>query len=272
MSDQSDYVMGHEERERQRLKLQAAVLEPVTEQLFRRAGLSSGMNVLDFGCGVGDVSMLAARLVGHRGRVVGLDMDDATLATARARAKALGLENVTFVKANVAEYRSDRPLDVITGRHIVIHVPDPLGLFRSMLAALRPGGIAVIQEYDMTLVSPGFPATPLRDSCARLFKDFFGPTPRGNMGSQLYHLAVQAGFKVVDCRAEFSIDGGEDSPFFEWFAESVKTVLPRALEAGLPAAAAIKLDGLAERLRQESVAQKASFPAPMMIGCIARKP
>ena len=92
------------------------------------------------------------------------------------------------------------------------------------------------------------------------------------MGAQLYHLAVQAGFKVADCRAEFSIDGGEDSLFFEWVAESVKTILPRALEAGVPSAAAIRLDGLADRLRQESVAQQASFPAPMMIGCIARKP
>src|SRR5215510_4374556 len=55
--DMSDtYVMGHDDRERRRLVLQASILDPITEQLFRRAGISSGMNVLDIGCGVGDVS------------------------------------------------------------------------------------------------------------------------------------------------------------------------------------------------------------------------
>jgi cyclopropane fatty-acyl-phospholipid synthase-like methyltransferase len=56
--------MGHTDRERRRLLLQAAALKPITEDLLRRAGLSVGMTVLDLGCGVGDVSIVAARLVG----------------------------------------------------------------------------------------------------------------------------------------------------------------------------------------------------------------
>src|SRR5215469_5859587 len=38
-----------------------------------------GMNVLDLGCGVGDVSIMAARLIGHRGPVVAHDIDGAAL-------------------------------------------------------------------------------------------------------------------------------------------------------------------------------------------------
>lgn len=78
--------MGHNDRERRRLALQGSILNPVTEQLLRRAGLASGMSVLDFGCGVGDVSMIAARLVGSGGRVTGLDLDEPALAIARERA------------------------------------------------------------------------------------------------------------------------------------------------------------------------------------------
>ena len=69
MSDATSYVMGHDDRERRRLLLQASILNPLTEELFHRAGITSGMRVLDIGCGVGDVSLIAARLVGAHGRV-----------------------------------------------------------------------------------------------------------------------------------------------------------------------------------------------------------
>jgi cyclopropane fatty-acyl-phospholipid synthase-like methyltransferase len=51
------YVMGHDERERRRLTLQASIINPYTERLLMRAGISPGMHVLDIGCGVGEVSM-----------------------------------------------------------------------------------------------------------------------------------------------------------------------------------------------------------------------
>jgi ubiquinone/menaquinone biosynthesis C-methylase UbiE len=46
--------MGHDDHERRRLALQATILNPFTEQLLRRAGISTGMHVLDLGCGIGD--------------------------------------------------------------------------------------------------------------------------------------------------------------------------------------------------------------------------
>jgi len=51
-----DYVMGHSDRERRRLALQAAVLNPLTDSFLRRAGISAGMRILDLGCGIGEVS------------------------------------------------------------------------------------------------------------------------------------------------------------------------------------------------------------------------
>jgi ubiquinone/menaquinone biosynthesis C-methylase UbiE len=54
---------------------QAWLLEPLTERLFQEAGIGHGMRVLDLGCGMGDVAMLAGRLVGPSGRVVAVDRD-----------------------------------------------------------------------------------------------------------------------------------------------------------------------------------------------------
>ena len=79
------YVLGRSETESQRLVKQAAFLRPSTERVFRKAGIAEGMHVLDLGCGAGDVSFLAAELVGPTGSVVGIDVDPGVLALARAR-------------------------------------------------------------------------------------------------------------------------------------------------------------------------------------------
>jgi len=59
-----DYVLGYSQHEQQRLLKQAAILRACTERFFRAGGLAPGMRVLDLGCGMGDVSLLAADLVG----------------------------------------------------------------------------------------------------------------------------------------------------------------------------------------------------------------
>src|SRR5262252_7716802 len=105
MSDSTDYVMGHDHRERRRLLLQASILNPLTEHLLRRAGISSGMNVLDIGCGVGDVSLLVARLVGRHGSVTSVDFDAGALAKLQARAAAEAVENIECLQANVHEWQ-----------------------------------------------------------------------------------------------------------------------------------------------------------------------
>lgn len=67
-----DYVLGHSQREIRRLIYQAALLEPITERLLRNAQIRPGMRVLDLGCSAGDLSMLAATLVGPTGLVIGI--------------------------------------------------------------------------------------------------------------------------------------------------------------------------------------------------------
>ncbi|MGW4165275.1 methyltransferase domain-containing protein, partial [Streptomyces sp. NPDC004788] len=70
---ESAYLLGHSPAETDRLVLQARLYDPITEQALRTAGLRSGMRVLDVGCGAGDVTFLAARIVGPTGSVTGVD-------------------------------------------------------------------------------------------------------------------------------------------------------------------------------------------------------
>ena len=86
MAEIRSYIFGSAESEHERLIRQAARLAPYTERFFREAGLDAGQRVLDIGSGVGDVAMLAARLVGPSGEVVGIERDPHSIARARARA------------------------------------------------------------------------------------------------------------------------------------------------------------------------------------------
>jgi cyclopropane fatty-acyl-phospholipid synthase-like methyltransferase len=86
MSKAQDDPLGYSEQEARRLAGQGAVLEELTADVFRRAGLREGMTVLDVGCGVGDVSRLAARLVGPKGAVLGIDCAESSVQSARRRA------------------------------------------------------------------------------------------------------------------------------------------------------------------------------------------
>src|SRR5437899_4844413 len=95
-SPTSDYALGNTDAEYERLIRQAARVAPTTERLFCQAGIGPGQRVLDIGCGVGDVAMLAARLVDPSGKVVGVERDANSIAGARARVTEVGLHIVRY--------------------------------------------------------------------------------------------------------------------------------------------------------------------------------
>ena len=59
------YVLGHSDRELDRLAVQARLIDPITCRFFSDAGIAPGMRVLDVGSGAGDTAFLAAGLVGE---------------------------------------------------------------------------------------------------------------------------------------------------------------------------------------------------------------
>ena len=266
------YAMGYDDRERRRLQLQASIINPVTEQLLRRAGLSAGMRVLDVGSGVGDVAILAARIVGTAGSVTACDLDEKALAVLRDRAVSEGLANISTLAGDLHALALPHDVDAVTGRHILIHLPDPLAIVRLVAGLVKPGGVVVFQEYDFSVMHAGFPSTPLRDRTFEVFRDFFAMARHGNMGTRLPVLFAAAGLTDIDARAEYPVGPGvAESPYYEWFAESLRSILPRAVAAGVPGATDVEIDTLEERLRAEGMASGAATPAPTMVGAVGRR-
>jgi ubiquinone/menaquinone biosynthesis C-methylase UbiE len=105
----SDYALGYTNAENDRLIRQAARIAPITERLFREAGIGPGQRVLDLGSGMGDVAILAARIVGPSGEVVGFERDASSIARARARVAQVGLRNVSFTQTDANQTSVTNP-------------------------------------------------------------------------------------------------------------------------------------------------------------------
>lgn len=103
--------------------------------------------VLDLGCGAGIDLILAARLVGPTGRVIGIDMTDAMVARARLNVAAAGHENV-LVRKGVIE---DLPVATASVDWVISNCVLTLALDRGrvlgeVLRVLEPGGQLVFSD------------------------------------------------------------------------------------------------------------------------------
>jgi SAM-dependent methyltransferase len=108
---------------------------------FLFGDLAVGETVLDIGCGAGFDTLIAARQVGPRARVIAVDMTEEMREKARAGAAALGLLNVD-VREGYAESLpvEDGSIDVVVSNGVINLCPDKQAVFREMFRVLKPGG------------------------------------------------------------------------------------------------------------------------------------
>ena len=160
---------------------------------------------------------------------------------------------------NVQDWDSPDRFDAVIGRHILIHAKDPLAILNRIAGMLQSRGLAVFHEFDFSVTHRAWPPAPLHDRTMALFDQFFARVCCSNMGSRLWKLLIEAGFENPDCRAEYPIDGGSDSLYFEWFTESLRSILPRMVALGIVTENEVDIETLEERLRAENVAAGSCF-------------
>lgn len=267
-----DYALGHSSRELDRLTFQGTVFAPYTRQLLIEAGLAPGMRVLDVGSGSGDVTFVAADLVGSGGFVLGVDRSPAAVERARTRALRRNLTNVAFEKGDLSEMHFDAPFDAIIGRFVLMYQDNPAMSLTKMVRYLREGGLVAFQEVDST-VCRSWPTVPVFDEAARwLAEGLRSSGARPELGLEMHSLFVDSGLPAPRMRTDTLVSGEGDSPVYRLLAEAVRSLVPTLEKLNIASAAQVQIDSLAERMRKQVVAKRGVAMSYGLVGAWARKP
>jgi SAM-dependent methyltransferase len=261
----SSYVLGHADVEVRRLLLQGRLYDSYTEHALRLAGLRPGMRVLDVGSGPGDVSFVAARLVGPTGSVLGVDAAPAMVELARTRAAEKGLSTVRFAQAAIDEIALDEPVDAVIGRLILMHLPDPAATLRQLASLVRAGGVIAFSENDIT-ATRSIPDMPLFERVtAGIVRGFeaIGLSPR--FGTTLHTVFADAGLGAPRLTLGTPIGTAADTDMLAYAAEAWRLTLPFARQAGFATDGLTDIDEFVPRLRQEALAADALMTMPSII-------
>lgn len=271
MSSQSsgEYVLGHSERELERLERQAVFFADMTREVLERAGVRTGMKVLDLGCGVGDVSLIAAELVGEDGQVTGIDISEGAVALARARAESAGAGNAEFAVSAIEDYDGFEDFDAVVGRFILIHMADAAGSVADIGRRVKPGTVIAFGELDLSTAA-AIGDVPLLSRyigyVAQVYK-LAGFEP--DMGTRLYATLRGAGLEP-ELFGFTRVATRRDTDGFAYLTESIRSLMPTLEKVGLATAADIGIDTLYDRLVAETAEADACTFYPRFTGAWAR--
>ena len=275
MADQNSdrqYTMGRSDEETERLIEQSRLFEPITRRFLTSAGIGEGMRVLDIGCGAGDVSLIAAELVGSEGEIVGVDMNPEILETARMRVRETGNDNVQFIAGDVQTLDLGERFDALVGRLVLMYLPDPTAALKQLLTRLHPGSIVMFQEIDFTITrSYRNPDTPLTSQLSDWIVEVFERSgANATMGLDLHRVFMEAGLPEPTLDAGLLLGGSADWTGYSYVANSFRSVVPLLEHYGIATAEEVDVDTIPQRVRAEIVAAKRPVVIPPHIGAWAR--
>jgi SAM-dependent methyltransferase len=161
---------------------------------FALEEIRAGERVVDCGSGAGADALIAARLVGPTGHVIGVDMTPEMLVKARASVAETDLANVEFREGTLEALPvATGWADVVISNGVLNLVPDKVAALAEMYRILRPGGR--LQAADIVL------GRPVSASAKRDVDLWTGCIAGGLLEDELRDLVAAAGFTSVEILA-----------------------------------------------------------------------
>ncbi|KOV96863.1 methyltransferase [Streptomyces sp. NRRL B-1140] len=208
----------------------AALFDASTFRHFETAGIAEGWRCWEVGAGGPSVARWLRERVGPSGRVLATDIDVSWTGTAATE----GVEVLCHDVGRDAPPAG--PFDLVHARLVLVHVTEREAALRSMVRALRPGGVLLVEDADPALQPLICPdehgpeqrrANRLRTGFRELLRQ------RGadlSYGRRLPRLLREAGLVDVEADAYFPFT----SPACDLLeAATVRQVRDRLVAAGL---------------------------------------
>lgn len=270
--EQLMYILGATDAEHDRLNRQGRLISKITRHFLEEIGLCPGMRVLDVGSGVGDVALLAARMVAPGGQVIGIDLDESALEQARHRASEKGIRNLQFHNCDFRNYESADLFDAVVGRCVLLHQQHPASALASVAKHVPSGGIVAFQEPWFSQAF-SFPRAPLFEKVIGwLHSAVRGSGLDGDIGLKLPQMFASAGLRIPQLTFEMLVNCSAHSEIYEFVADTARSLMPKLDQLTTVAVGTVQIETLANRLRQEQASLGSVVGVMPLMGAWCRKP
>jgi len=141
------------------------------EIAFAHLSLKPGLNVLDCGCGTGDMLALISKITAP-GEAVGIDLSQLMIQEAKKRAKTDTSGNLRFEVMDVQSLNfPDSSFDRVLSTQLLIHVPDPRNAMHELCRVINKQGWIAISDMDWDSLLIGSSHKDLSRQFTKLFSD-----------------------------------------------------------------------------------------------------
>lgn len=222
-NNKTEYLLGINEKELERLRFQHHVWRGVTESLFDRLGVRAGWKCLDVGSGPGFVTIDLRNRIGQKGEITALEPSELFINSLKNEVDRAGWKNIKLINGTVDQsWLPENYYDFIFVRWVMSFVSFPYIFLSRLVPSLAPGGIIAIEDYAYEGLSL-YPRGGAYEHMADAVKKYYTEN-RGDpyIGARLPSMFKKAGLKLIDYHPN-CLAGGPGSGVYEW-AHSFFTV------------------------------------------------
>ncbi|HET9771438.1 MAG TPA: methyltransferase [Acidimicrobiia bacterium] len=260
----SPYLFGHDwAQERRRLALLEQIYDGGTRHLLSRLPLPADAHCLEVGAGAGSIALWLCDQVGEGGRVVGTDLDVEFLSE-----RAAGTKLEVRRHDVVTEDLEKEAFDLVHARLVLEHIRERDDVLPRLVAALRPGGWLLLEDYDWVRPSSGphCIGRDLLDRCHEAFAELlFAAGYRDDYGLALPGAMRALGLVDVDAEGRVHL-GTSGSPESDWWRLTLAKICPLIIDSG--ALTEAELEKLFDLFDHEEFL----FRLPTLMGVWGRRP
>jgi len=119
------------------------------KSILKEVDIKPGFQILDYGCGPGSYSVVAAQLAGATGKVFALDIHPLALQRVKSAASKKGLTNIETIQSDWATGLEDESMDVVFLYDILHDLSEPDSVLGELHRVLKPSGIMSVNDHHL---------------------------------------------------------------------------------------------------------------------------